>query len=133
MSEKQTIGKNIISSHCVYEFMIDKLRDIDHEQFWVLLLDNANVVKREVFLSKGTITATLVDLRLLFKQALLHGGIGLILIHNHPSGKLQPSRADISLTKKISEAAAILDLKVLDHLIISNCGYYSFADEGLIV
>lgn len=132
LNQKKDLGSSIVSSQCVYELMGCKLEDIDHEQFWVLLLNNANLVIKQLFLSKGGMTATLVDLRLLFKQALLHGAIGLILVHNHPSGKLEPSKADLELTFKIQTAAQTFDLKVLDHVIISSCGYYSFSDEGLI-
>lgn len=103
------------------------------ECFKVVLLNNSNKVKGIYKLSQGGITGTLVDLRILFAVALKSLSVGIILVHNHPSGKLKASIADINLTKKISKAAELFDIKVLDHLIITPDGnYYSFADNGLL-
>lgn len=103
------------------------------ETFKIVLLDNANKVKGVFELSKGSITATLVDLRILFAVVLKSLSVGIILVHNHPSGKLIPSQMDKQLTKKIQKAATLFDIKVLDHLILSPQGsYYSFADNGIL-
>lgn len=102
-----------------------------HETFKVLLLNNSNKVKGIYPLSTGGITGTIVDLRLLFAIALKTLSVGIILTHNHPSGQLKASHADIDLTKKIKKAAQLFDIRVLDHLIITpNGDYYSFADNG---
>ena len=104
-----------------------------HETFKVLLLNNSNKVKGVYELSKGGITGTLVDMRILFATVLKSLSVAIILAHNHPSGKLQASNSDIELTKKIRDAAELFDIKVLDHLIITpNGNYYSFADNHII-
>jgi DNA repair protein RadC len=104
-----------------------------HESFKVVLLNNSNIVKGVYELSKGGIAGTLVDLRLLFAVALKTLSTGLILVHNHPSGSLKPSKADLDLTRKIAKAASYLDIKILDHLILSPHGdYYSFADNDIL-
>lgn len=104
-----------------------------YESFKVLLLNNSNKVKGVFEISKGGITGTLVDLRLLFAVVLKSLTVGIILAHNHPSKTLKPSEADIRLTSKIKDAATLFDVKVLDHIIITPSGqYYSFADKGLL-
>ena len=104
-----------------------------HENFKVVLLNNSNRVKGIYELSKGGITGTLVDIRILFATVLKSLTVGIILSHNHPSGKLQASSADIQLTKKIQSAAQFFDIAVLDHLIITpNGSFYSFADNGML-
>lgn len=104
-----------------------------HETFKILLLNNSNKVKGIFPLSTGSITGTMVDLRILFAIVLKTLSVGIILTHNHPSGKLMPSEADKSLTKKIKKAAQLFDIVVLDHLIIAPDGdYYSFANNGLL-
>jgi DNA repair protein RadC len=104
-----------------------------HESFKVLLLNNSNKIKGIYQLSSGGITGTLVDMRILFAIILKTLSVGVILVHNHPSGKLLPSEADKSLTQKIKKASAFFNVKILDHLIIAPNGeYYSFADNGLI-
>ncbi|MHC5308910.1 JAB domain-containing protein [Myroides sp. LJL116] len=95
-------------------------------------MNNANVVTNKVCLSKGGLICTIVDLRILFKAALDHRATSLILIHNHPSGNLIPSEADFAVTKRIQAGASTLDIRVLDHVIISSEGFYSFADKGEI-
>lgn len=102
------------------------------EEFKVLFLNRANRVLGVYHLSKGGMTATVADIRLLFAAALKSGSLSLVISHNHPSGNLNPSHCDKELTAKIVEAGKLLDLKVLDHIIISAEGYYSFADEGLL-
>ena len=108
------------------------LGDLEHEEFWVLYLNNSNKVLAKHQLSKGGFTATLVDVRLLYQKALKLSAVGIIVSHNHPSGKLRPSKSDIELTNKIKEAGVTLDIKLLDHLIITEKMYFSFADEGIL-
>jgi DNA repair protein RadC len=102
------------------------------EHFKVLLLNCGNQVLGVYHLSIGTTTATLVDIRLLFTTAIKANAVSIILLHNHPSGNLLPSNADKNMTYKVVEAAKLLDVRVLDHLIITAEGYFSFADEGLL-
>ena len=100
------------------------------EHMYVLYIDNSNKILGYQLLSIGGITATIVDIRILMQGALLTRSVGFILIHNHPSGKLKPSIMDKNLTQKVKEAGKVLDIKLLDHLIITEQSYYSFADEG---
>ena len=120
------------SSASVFELMQPLLGDLDHEEFWILLLNNANKLKYKWQLSIGGITATLVDVRLIYKKALEMGATSIILCHNHPSGNLKPSQSDIMLTKKVIKGASLLDVKILDHVIITETSFYSFADEGCL-
>jgi DNA repair protein RadC len=122
----------ITSSKDVANLMQPVLGDLEHEEFWVLFLNNSNKVVAKNQMSKGGLTATIVDIRLVFKSALELASVGIIVCHNHPSGKLQPSTADKQLTQKIKEAGIILDIKLLDHLIITEKAYFSFADENLL-
>ena len=106
--------------------------DLAHEEFHILYLNNSNKVINRTQLSKGGITGTLVDVRLALKMALEHGATSIILCHNHPSGNLNPSSADKQLTQKLKTAGESLDIKILDHLIVTEKSYFSFADEGLL-
>lgn len=108
------------------------LRDLRNEVFGVVFLNRANRVKHCEVISVGGITGTVADPRIIFKKALAEDAVALILFHNHPSGNLQPSRADEELTIKITQAAKLFDIRILDHIIVSEEGYFSFADEGLI-
>ena len=108
------------------------LARLDHEEFWVLYLNNANGVLSRFQLSKGGLTGTLVDVRLLLRKALELHAVSLVLAHNHPSGNLQPSKADRQITRKIEKAARSMDIRVLDHLILGGTAYFSFADEQLL-
>ena len=112
--------KKIRSSNSVFEFMQPIIGDLPHEEFWIVYLNNSNRVLQKSQLSKGGITGTLVDIRLVLKNALQLGAVGIILIHNHPSGTLRPSQADKQLTQKLKNAGNSLDIKVLDHLIITE-------------
>lgn len=127
-SERQKVN----SSRSVYELMQPLIGELSHEEFWIIYLNNANKIQDKTQLSIGGITATLVDVRLIFKKGISLGATSIILCHNHPSGNLTPSSADIQLTEKIIKGGKILDIKVLDHIIISEEGYYSFADENQI-
>ena len=122
----------INSSKSVFELLQPILGELPHEEFWILYLNNANSVILKEQLSKGGITGTVVDVRLVLKQALEYGAVGLVLAHNHPSGTLKPSNADKEITLKLKAAAAALDIKVLDHIIITEKAYFSFADEELL-
>jgi|TARA_B110000037_G_scaffold8373_1_gene8985 DNA repair protein RadC len=130
--EQALIKPTITSSKSVFEIMQPTIGNLQHEEFWVLLLNNSNVIINMTQLSKGGVTGTIVDIRMLFKRAMELLSVAIIVCHNHPSGKLSPSEADKNLTKKIKEAGNTLDIKLLDHLIITEKSYYSFADEGLI-
>lgn len=109
-----------------------RLSDHRHEVFAVLFLNRANKVNHFEVISEGGITGTIADPRIILRLALEQEAVSIILCHNHPSGSLKPSRADEQLTVKIKEAARLLDIAVVDHIIVSESGYYSFADEGLI-
>lgn len=122
----------ITSSKAVFNIMQPIIGELPHEEFWVIYLNNANKVIYKEQLSKGGITATLVDVRMLFKKAVELMAIGIILCHNHPSGKLTPSQSDKTLTQKVQKAGATLDINVLDHLIITEKDYFSFADSNLM-
>ena len=131
-SERALIKKKIDSSRSVFELMQPIIGELFHEEFWVIYLNSSNKVLMKSFLSKGGITSTSVDLRLILKSAIQIGAVGLVLAHNHPSGALRPSGADKNITKKIKQAAEILDIKVVDHLIITENSYFSFADKRLL-
>jgi DNA repair protein RadC len=120
----------IRSSREAYLVMKSKLEDLSHEEFWVLTLDRKNSVINTYRISEGGITGTVVDIRKILKIALDDKSTGIMLFHNHPSGNLNPSDADIQLTKKMAEAGKIMDITVLDHLIITQTSYFSFSDEG---
>ncbi|HEY8938285.1 MAG TPA: DNA repair protein RadC [Cyclobacteriaceae bacterium] len=122
----------ITSSADVYDNIKAELIDIPHEEFWVLLLNRANRVTKKKQISLGGVAGTVADPKIIFKFALDELASGIILAHNHPSGNLTASQADIDLTKKLKEAGKLLDIQVLDHLIIAGKRYFSFADEGLL-
>lgn len=122
----------IKSSQDVFELLQPIIGELSHEEFWIIYLNNSNKVLHKEQLSKGGITGTLVDIRLVLKQALENGAVGLVLAHNHPSGTLKPSVADKQITKKLKEAGKALDIVVLDHLIITQKAYFSFADEQIL-
>jgi DNA repair protein RadC len=121
----------ITSSKMIFEIMQPIIGELPHEEFWIVYLNNSNKILSKSQLSKGGITGTLVDVRLVFKMALEMGATGLILCHNHPSGTLVPSDADKQITKKLRTAGDSLEIKVLDHLIVTDCSYFSFVDEGI--
>ncbi len=130
---EDALHKNkITSSASVFEMMQPLIGELQHEEFWIIYLNNSNKVIQKSLLSKGGITGTFVDVRLVLKSALEVSATGLILAHNHPSGTLKPSEADKDLTHKLKAAAESLDIKVLDHLIITEKAYFSFADETLL-
>ncbi|PCE64551.1 RadC family protein [Sediminicola luteus] len=122
----------ISSSSLAFSLLAPFLEDLAHEEFWVVYLNHANRPIRTEMVSKGGISGTLVDVRVVLRKALEYGAVGLILAHNHPSGTLSASTPDQELTDKIKLAALAMDIKVLDHLIVGQKGYFSFADEGLL-
>lgn len=122
----------ITSSEIAYEVIKPYLLDLPHEEFWIILLNRANVVIKVQRISQGGVAGTVADTRIIFKYALDHLASGIILVHNHPSENLTPSQADIQMTKQIKEGGNILEINVLDHIIFANQGYYSFGDEGMI-
>ena len=122
----------ISSSFDVFELMKPLLEDLLVEQFWTLYLNNSNKVLSKLKISEGGMTGTVVDIRLILKHALELNATSIVLSHNHPSGILIPSEADIKVTGKIKKAAEFMDIKVLDHIIITDQSYFSFADQGRI-
>ncbi len=122
----------ITSSRDVFEIFYPQLTDLIHEEFWILLLNRSNKVIEKKKISQGGITGTVTDIRLIMKYAIDTLASSIIICHNHPSGSIQPSDADLQITKKLQESAAIMDIKLLDHIIIGGKDYFSFADENLI-
>ena len=121
----------IRSSRDAYNIIAPMLIDLAHEEFWILLLNRSNHVIGRANISIGGTAGTIVDAKIIFKKALEMQASGMILCHNHPSGSLQPSQADISVTRKLKQGGTYLDINILDHLIVSEKGYCSLADEGL--
>ncbi len=122
----------ISGSQDVYALFQPLIADLPHEEFWVLLLNRSNRVIDNIRISQGGISGTVIDIRLILKNALDRLASSMILCHNHPSGNLKPSEADIKITTKISDASRNMDIQLLDHLIIADNSYFSFSDEGMI-
>jgi len=123
----------VAGSRDAFQAIAPLLSDLHHEEFWMLMLNKANEIFARERLSTGGMAGTVVDVKFFFKTALDARAAAIIAVHNHPSGSLQPSQADIELTRRLCKAGQLLDLPLLDHLIISERGYYSFADEGMLV
>jgi len=124
--------KKIQSSSNIHELMYEHFVDLAHEEFWVIYLNRGNFIIDKKCLSKGGISGTVADIRLILKSAIECLASAIIICHNHPSGNLHPSSEDIIITNKCKEAALLMDIKVLDHLIIYENKYYSFCDEGIL-
>jgi DNA repair protein RadC len=124
--------KQITSSRAVFEIMQPIIGELPHEEFWIIFLNNSNKVIYKTQLSKGGITGTIVDVRIVYKTALEHNATGIILVHNHPSGALQASEQDKQVTRQLKMAGHSLSINVLDHVIITEKAYLSFADEGIL-
>ncbi len=122
----------ISGSHDAFQLVKGDIIDLQHEEFWVLLLNRANRLIRKKRISEGGVSGTVADPKIIFKLALEDLASGIIVVHNHPSGNLTPSQTDISLTKKLSDAGKVMEIQLLDHLIIAGQKYYSFADEGVL-
>ncbi len=132
---RQTPKEKITSSQDAYQILLKSWSKGTLElleEFKVILLNNANEVLGIYPLSKGGITGTVVDIRIIFSVALKCNAVGIILAHNHPSGTLNPSESDKTITRKIKNASEFMDIKLLDHLIITKSGFYSFSDNGII-
>ena len=132
LSEDVLVRKKIKSSEDAFHLLYAELSDKTYEEFWVLMLDRANQVIKKINISEGGMAGTVADPKKIFKMALDSNASSIILAHNHPSNNLKPSQNDIDLTKKLKGAGKLLDVEVLDHLIIGNDSYYSFADESMI-
>ena len=124
--------KKISSSRDAYHIFYPFLSDLNHEETWVLLLNRSNQVKRTMLVSKGGISATVVDIRLILREALNEYASGIILAHNHPTNNCVPSEQDINITTKLKNAAKLMDINLLDHIIVCDDKYYSFADENIL-
>ena len=129
----EALEKPVVStSRDIAEYLAVKIKDKRHEVFGILFLNRANKINHFEIISEGGITGTVADTRVILRKALEEDAVNIVLCHNHPSGSLKPSRADEELTAKIKEAAKYFDIHVLDHIIVSDQGYFSFADEGLL-
>jgi len=129
-SEEKVIIKN---SQTAFDILHAKIGELQHEEFWILVMNRAHKVLDTMKISQGGITGTVIDTRMILKYAIDKRATSLIVSHNHPSGNKKPSEADINITRKIKNAAALMDITLLDHIIIADKSYYSFADEGLLV
>ncbi|OFY62982.1 MAG: hypothetical protein A3H98_01805 [Bacteroidetes bacterium RIFCSPLOWO2_02_FULL_36_8] len=133
---KEVKAKNKLRFICsmdLFDFMLSDMMDLPNEQFWIILLDRKNQLIKKQCVTTGGVSETIVDLRLIFKIAVEELASHIVLIHNHPSGDFNPSQNDISLTRQLIKAGHIMDIPILDHIIISNRGYYSFKDEKKVV
>ena len=123
----------IKSSETVFNIFHPLMGDLDHEEFWLLMLNRANRILGRFKVSQGGLSGTVIDTRIILKKALDNLASSIIVCHNHPSGNNQPSDADVKITEKLKKASEMLEIKLLDHVIIADKSYFSFADEGLII
>lgn len=130
----ETVPKDfkVVTSRDAFRVLGPHLGDLNQEEFWMLLLNRRSKVIRKFMISRGGMTSTIADPRIIFRQALYHEASSFIVAHNHPSGSLTPSEADMDLTKKLATAGKFLEIQLVDHLIISGNKYCSFADSGLL-
>ena len=131
-NSEQLNKDKIVSSRDSYQLIRSKLEDLPVEQFWIIYLNRANKLIYAGSVSIGGVTGTIADPKVIFKEALDRQACSVILCHNHPSGNAKPSQSDIMLTRKMKQAGEMLDIQVIDHLIVTDKGYYSFADEGMM-
>lgn len=124
--------EKISSSKDAFELFRISMLDLPHEEFWLLLLNRSNTVIKKELISRGGIAGTVVDSKIIFKTAIENYASSIIICHNHPSGNSKPSEQDIKLTKSIKEISKLMEIPLLDHLIIADSDYYSFADEGVL-
>lgn len=120
----------ITSSDTIYQLMRSQLERLNHEEFWLLVMSQANRVRRRYRISQGGMAATVVDPKIIFKKAIDMQANAIVMVHNHPSGQCHPSPEDDRLTRKITDGASLLDIRVLDHIIVTPNGYYSYHDQG---
>lgn len=130
MAEEAAVQIQIRSSVDVYNYYLPLMQDCRHEEFHALLMNQANRVMSDVLVSRGGLTETVVDIRLLMREVLLQGATTLAICHNHPSGNLRPSRQDDSLTEKVMQACRMMNIRLLDHVILTDGGFYSYCEEG---
>lgn len=131
--ETEVVKRDKISiSKDVYDIMKPILLDLPHEEFWLLILNRANLVIKKELISRGGVSGTVVDTKIIFKAAVENYACSIIICHNHPSGNLKPSEADIRITKNIKDAGKLMEIPLLDHLIFTENGFYSFTDEGMM-
>lgn len=124
--------KKISSSQDVYELFHPIIGDLPYEEFWILFLNRANKIVEKARISQGGVSGTVIDIKIILKMAIEKLSSSIILCHNHPSGNSKPSKTDMDITRKLKEAGKIMDISVLDHVIIADTQFYSFADEGAI-
>lgn len=122
--------RKITQSKDIFELFQPIIGDLPHEEFWILLLNRSNNIIDRIKISQGGVSGTVIDVKIILKQAIEKLASSVILCHNHPSGNKNPSNADDSITHKLKSAAELLDIQVLDHIIIANVDYFSYADEG---
>ncbi|WP_289292820.1 JAB domain-containing protein [Bacteroides sp. 41_26] len=122
----------ILNSNDIYMVMKPYLQDLKNEEFWVIMLNQSNTIIKKVRVSFGGIDMTAVDIRLILKEALLCNAVSLVLVHNHPSGNTRPSTQDNTLTEKMKKAANVMNIRLLDHVVFTDNGYYSYSDEGML-
>jgi DNA repair protein RadC len=132
LNAESVLKHTIKGSQEVAQYLNEKFKDLTYEVFAVIFLNQANKIIHFEVISKGGITGTVADPRIILRMALGFGAVSIILCHNHPSGNLNPSNADKAITKKIGDAASLMDIKLLDHIIVSDEGYFSFMEEGLL-
>ncbi len=132
VTEGEKMVKYIRSSKDVYTSIKGLFQDLEHEEFYIVLLNRGNQIKSIELISKGGFSGTAVDGKIVFKKALEQSASALVLCHNHPSGSRFPSKSDLELTKNLKKFGAFIELPVLDHLIVTKDGYYSFSDEGVL-
>lgn len=123
----------IKNSETAWEVLYPHLGELEHEEFWIIMLNRAHKVIKTEKISQGGLTGTVIDTRMILKHALDKKATSIIISHNHPSGNKTPSEADINITRKIKNAAEIMDITLLDHIIVAGKNYLSFADEGLLL
>lgn len=131
-SENVIENKKITSSEHVFELFYPILADLPHEEFWAVFLSRSNIILDKQQISKGGVASTVFDAKIMFKTAIEKLASSVVLCHNHPSGSLKPSDHDKNITRKVKEAGKLMEIALLDHLIITSSGYFSFADEGLM-
>lgn len=129
-SDNNTEVRSIRSSRMAYEYVQSKFQDLPHEEFWILCLNRANKPIAAELIGRGGVSGTVADVKLIFKKSLEYLSSGIIAFHNHPSGNCKPSSNDRQLTKRLKEAGKLMDMPLLDHIIVTDYGYFSFADRG---
>lgn len=133
LQKKKTERCTIKMSNDIYDLMLPVMADLQHEEFWIVLLNQGGKVIKKLCISSGGIDGTYADVRMILKHALLSNATQLAICHNHPSGNIQPSFADNKLTESIRTAVMTMNIRLIDHIIVSDSGYYSYADEGMMV